>query len=706
MSVKIYPRRPKPSGVFDVHSSFEFRILPANTQPNGGISLKSCLTIILMIALFHISLLAMENLKVELVSSKDRDQIETTLKEISPIVFGRESDLGGIPQPGSYIVFRLADRTYVYFNATDRSRMISAGWKEKGGEKKFDTSDLNRYLENSTFKLIDVTNRKEISDPLIEGVARLLMNFSSTLYGSTWLFRDTYLENLAGHSLNDEVSLCYSLRKLLEGTVEDLNRMKETLIDLVEKYKGATVSNLISQGVLSVVSINKAFLLSQAGKIPKSTAQLLTFLNVLSYAFSCANTTIDIAKQELMYANLRRELESDPTNKLVLRELMNYIIEEEVTKEDRFKKMLNSFYRLSDTLSEIGLFYLENQQSFVQVYESSKILMSLTKAFGPKWVIESLTYTREPGFLTKHAQEALKRLKEGSSDVMSSLVWDLIASFGIKIFLEVDTVELISKTLALLALCDTTIDFVEDFKEFVENTQKEILNTGSIQTTKLIQFIERRIVFDNLLSEICFRWVERTRQPWYKVAYHFGRLLTETWKSLTGQSREQFDEEEYAYCLSEDGIHSSEILINYFKLVYDASTVYKTYLPGMTGANIKCTIWTDGKGNFQGQIINRIGDPTYDEIGVLEIEEDVFIVKVEITGSGCILPVTLTVNEVKNQVTKSHDMSPYGNETLIFKIIPSKVIRIYSSIHNDYENHGFRIGRIVLYRVPSLSSSP
>lgn len=123
----------------------------------------------------------------------------------------------------------------------------------------------------------------------------------------------------------------------------------------------------------------------------------------------------------------------------------------------------------------------------------------------------------------------------------------------------------------------------------------------------------------------------------------------------------------------------------------------KIYKAGMTGDNIRCTAWTDGKGNFVGQVINRVGDPTYNEIGVLEITEDFPVRRVEITGSGCTLPVTLTVNGISKTVTKSHDMHPYGTETLVFDIQPSKVVKIYTSVHNAFENRGFRIEEIKLY---------
>lgn len=133
-------------------------------------------------------------------------------------------------------------------------------------------------------------------------------------------------------------------------------------------------------------------------------------------------------------------------------------------------------------------------------------------------------------------------------------------------------------------------------------------------------------------------------------------------------------------------------------LVAAQPTLYKIYKPGMVSSNIRCSEWTDGNGNFVEPIINRVGDPRYNEIGVLEIQEDVPIVRVEITGSGCIPPVTLTVNGLTQQVTLFHDTAPYGNQTIVFDIPPSKVVKIYSSYHSESRNYGFRIEEIKLYK--------
>ncbi|MEO0258771.1 MAG: PEGA domain-containing protein [candidate division WOR-3 bacterium] len=156
--------------------------------------------------------------------------------------------------------------------------------------------------------------------------------------------------------------------------------------------------------------------------------------------------------------------------------------------------------------------------------------------------------------------------------------------------------------------------------------------------------------------------------------------------------KEGYDPEELELNVSNKG-SSLEVMVNLSKSPTNLK-VHKEYTPYDEGDNIRSVVYTDGKGVFYDDWDNYINE----EIGVLEIIEEVDIVRVEITGSACVYPVTLTVNGVKRKPIFSHDMEPYGSETLVFDIAPSKLIKIYTSVHTDEENHGFRIEKIVLYK--------
>lgn len=135
------------------------------------------------------------------------------------------------------------------------------------------------------------------------------------------------------------------------------------------------------------------------------------------------------------------------------------------------------------------------------------------------------------------------------------------------------------------------------------------------------------------------------------------------------------------------------------------------YYPNIIYQNVKSCIFTPGGGVWTEPILNTIGEYRTDiegfnrgEIGVLEIVENFLVQRVEIYGSGCQPPVTLTVNEITKSVTLFHDEPPYGNETIVFDITPSKKVTIYTSIHTGDYNHGFGIKWIKL--IGSADTTP
>jgi hypothetical protein len=116
-----------------------------------------------------------------------------------------------------------------------------------------------------------------------------------------------------------------------------------------------------------------------------------------------------------------------------------------------------------------------------------------------------------------------------------------------------------------------------------------------------------------------------------------------------------------------------------------------TYVPDFSQySNIDAWHYTDGFGNAYGYK----GIDYWDEIGVMQIIESLLVVKVEVYGSGCYLPVTLTCNGITQSATFSHDVPPFGTETLTFDISPSNVVSLYSSVHEwpigVGENRGFQ----------------
>jgi len=129
---------------------------------------------------------------------------------------------------------------------------------------------------------------------------------------------------------------------------------------------------------------------------------------------------------------------------------------------------------------------------------------------------------------------------------------------------------------------------------------------------------------------------------------------------------------------------------------------YTTYYPNVTYPNVRSCNGTLGGGIWTGPILKTVGlfyGLPYDhgEIGVLEIAEVNSVFRVEVNGSGCVPPVTLTCNGIAKNITVFHDAPPYGHEVIIFDIPPSKIVTLYTGAHIPSENHGFGIKWIKLY---------
>jgi len=143
---------------------------------------------------------------------------------------------------------------------------------------------------------------------------------------------------------------------------------------------------------------------------------------------------------------------------------------------------------------------------------------------------------------------------------------------------------------------------------------------------------------------------------------------------------------------------------------------YVIYFPNKAYPNVRSCGYTPGNGVWMEPVLNTIGVYIdwldHGEIGVLEITETCPVCRVEVYGSGCVYPVALTCNGVTKEVNYYHDYDPYGRygyETLIFDIIPSNIVTLYTTPHLDSENHGFGIKWIKLYYVAlqlTVSISP
>jgi parallel beta-helix repeat protein len=124
----------------------------------------------------------------------------------------------------------------------------------------------------------------------------------------------------------------------------------------------------------------------------------------------------------------------------------------------------------------------------------------------------------------------------------------------------------------------------------------------------------------------------------------------------------------------------------------DLGELVSTYNGGIQYSNILSCVYTDGGGAWTTPKNNH-----FDEIGVLQITETQDVNRVEIHGSGCWPPATLTINGISKSVNMFHDGLPKGDETIVFDIQPSSTILIYTGPHTDGENHGFRVDWIKLY---------
>jgi hypothetical protein len=154
-----------------------------------------------------------------------------------------------------------------------------------------------------------------------------------------------------------------------------------------------------------------------------------------------------------------------------------------------------------------------------------------------------------------------------------------------------------------------------------------------------------------------------------------------------------------AYITVRDSLGMSEDAV--FNILVEQTTTpiitgTNIYYPKMEYSNLQGCIFADGQGNCTTPISNGIIN-LYDEIGVLKITEQYPIYKVEIKGSGCELPVTLTCNGITKSVSVSHDVEPYGEEVITFDISPAKEVKIYTSVHSWEQNHGFRINYVKVY---------
>jgi hypothetical protein len=133
---------------------------------------------------------------------------------------------------------------------------------------------------------------------------------------------------------------------------------------------------------------------------------------------------------------------------------------------------------------------------------------------------------------------------------------------------------------------------------------------------------------------------------------------------------------------------------------------YVVYHPNIPYPNVRSCVYTPGGGVWDLSVygeLNTIGlwhPPPYEhgQIGVLEITETRQVWRVEVNGSGCAPPVTLTCNGISKDVSVFHDAPPYGYEVITYDISPpTDVITLYTTVHYPDNNHGFGIKWIKLY---------
>lgn len=106
------------------------------------------------------------------------------------------------------------------------------------------------------------------------------------------------------------------------------------------------------------------------------------------------------------------------------------------------------------------------------------------------------------------------------------------------------------------------------------------------------------------------------------------------------------------------------------------------YAPYPRYSNLEYYRWTSKTSYVPKQYHKALGAVDGKELGILIINEPYPVREVHIWGSGCVKPASISVNGQWKQWNCYHDSTPKCNETLKFKISPSKKIIIKTTIHD------------------------
>lgn len=539
-------------------------------------------------------------LQIQLVSEKERPQIEAVLSRVAPKIFDTAQE-NPVYKTRPYVVFRYLGKRYVYFNEASPNRYIYAKWiVNKNNQKSYDTSELFSYFNWNNFKLIDIEAGKAVKIPSLELIAQSLRLVSTIQHGYIWVLYDTYLETFA----NRERSCLYYWTEVLSGISKDLSKGRNQTVEMINKLRIADAwlksLNLIFEGAHTASSILKVINLPKnAGVLSENLLKVASIASLMSFGLSAVETVIDIKEFDFMILQIRKVLANPEIFQASFEAIINDL-ENAASGDPRLIQAYKWFSNAQNFL-DISSLVLEETPSVAKgmsltikymtssasnLYNSLKVNMYLANKLGVKWLIKNNFHKGIDPKLLKKALEEAENAFSWLTDLLTGLLIDLAIEKTITEVLQPDMDELLNAYLMILALNNVSDLFVITLSNKILTIQEDILKSREVSIEQIGELLTSRLVVDLLLSETFRRYTNRNKQAGYKIAFHIGAFFAGVYDWLRGVRMEDFDEEEFSYCLSTDALTLTNLLDQLVKNESDLRLVGHTWV-GEGNINVK-----------------------------------------------------------------------------------------------------------------------